>query len=203
MRFILASRSPGRLNTLQRAGIDPEVIVSEFDERLIHDFDPASLAARLARAKGDSVADEVEGDAILLACDSVLEFDGRVRGKPGSAASAAKQWYSIRGRQGVLHTGHFVWVRRDAAMSCSVRVASTTVRFANLDDEEIDAYTASGEPSQVAGGFTIDGLGGAYVTAVEGDPHNVVGISLPLIRQILLDLGIHWHTLWRPGIQAP
>lgn len=203
MRFILASKSPGRLRTLQHAGIDPEVVVSGVDESKLHDFDPSSLALKLAELKGASVARDLEGDAILVACDSILEFDGRVRGKPGSAEEAAAQWRRIRGRQGVLHTGHFVWASRLGREQQSLRLASTTVRFADLDDGEIAAYVASGEPERVAGGFTIDGLGGAYVTAIDGDPHNVIGISLPLIRQVLLDLGIHWHELWRSGIKTP
>lgn len=198
MRFILASQSSGRLRTLQQAGLDPEVIVSGFDEDQIHEFDPATLAARLARAKGEVVANQVTNDAIIVACDSTLEFDGRVRGKPGSPEATIEQWYRIRGRQGVLHTGHFVMVRKGGEESVSTRVASTVVHFADLAEDEIDAYVATGEPVHVAGGFTIDGLGGAYITAVEGDPHNVVGISLPLLRQILTDLGIRWHTLWRP-----
>ncbi|TRY19791.1 septum formation inhibitor Maf [Tessaracoccus rhinocerotis] len=197
-RFILASRSPGRLRLLRQAGLDPEVLVSGFDESQVIETDSARLALALAEAKGTSVLDQVEGDAILVACDSVLEFEGRPRGKPGTPASAAEQWRRMRGRQGVLHTGHYVWVRRGDEEVSTKRVGSTVVKFADLADDEIHAYTHSGEPLWVAGSFTIDGLGGAYLTGIEGDPHNVVGISLPLMRQMLLDLGIVWHELWRP-----
>lgn len=197
-RFILASKSSGRLRLLRQAGLDPEVLVSGFDENQVQEEDPARLASLLAEAKGTTVLHRVEGDAIVVACDSVLEFEGRPHGKPGTPQRAAEQWRRMRGRQGVLHTGHFVWVRRGTEESVVLRVASTVVKFADLTDGEIDAYTLSGEPLWVAGAFTIDGLGGAFLTGVEGDPHNVVGISLPLVRQILLDLGIEWHTLWRP-----
>ena len=196
-RFILASRSPGRLRLLRQAGLDPEVMVSSFDESQVTDPDPARLAMTLAEAKATSVLHRVHGDAILVACDSVLEFDGRPRGKPGTAASAAEQWRRMRGRQGVLHTGHHVWVRRGDQELAAQRIGSTVVKVADITDEEIEAYAQSTEPQWVAGAFTIDGLGGAFITGIEGDPHNVVGISLPLVRQILLDLGILWHTLWR------
>lgn len=197
-RFILASRSPGRMRLLRQAGLDPEVLVSGFDESQLSDDDPANLALRLAEAKGTSVLAQVSGDAILVACDSVLEFDGRPHGKPGTPARVVEQWQRMRGRQGVLHTGHYVWVRRGERELSAQRVGSTVVKFADLSDGEIDAYAHSGEPLWVAGAFTIDGLGGPFLAGIEGDPHNVVGISLPLLRQILLDLGIDWHTLWRP-----
>lgn len=197
-RLILASKSSGRLRVLRQAGLDPEVLVSGFDENQIQDEDSATLASRLAEAKGTSVVPRVDGDAIVVACDSVLEFEGKPRGKPGTLAAATEQWQRMRGRQGVLHTGHYVWVRRGTEEQVALRVASTVVKFADLTDAEIDAYARSGEPLWVAGSFTIDGLGGAFITGVEGDPHNVVGISLPLMRQIVTDLGIEWHTLWRP-----
>ncbi len=195
-RFILASQSEGRLQLLRRAGLDPEVIISGFEESQIRDDDAARLARRLAEAKGRAVVDRVEGDAIVVACDSVLEFEGRPHGKPGTPERAAEQWYRMRGRQGVLHTGHFVWVRRGDDVLKAVRVASTVLHFADLSDDEVHAYAHSGEPVWVAGAFTIDGLGGAFITGIDGDPHNVVGISLPLVRQILLDLGVPWHELW-------
>lgn len=195
-RLILASQSEGRLQLLRRAGLDPEVIVSGFEESQIRDDDAARLARRLAEAKGRAVVDRVEGDAIVVACDSVLEFEGRPHGKPGTPERAAEQWYRMRGRQGVLHTGHFVWVRRGDDVLEAVRVASTVLHFADLSDDEVHAYAHSGEPVWVAGAFTIDGLGGAFITGIDGDPHNVVGISLPLVRQILLDLGVPWHELW-------
>lgn len=197
MRLILASQSPARLSLLRRAGLDPEVIVSGFDEDSVSHPDPGRLANLLATAKGTTVLPQVDGDAILLACDSVLEFDGRARGKPGSPERVMQQWRRMRGGQGVLHTGHFVWVSRDGQVRSASRVASTVVKFADVSDAELEAYAHTGEPERVAGGFTIDGLGGAFITGIEGDPHNVVGLSLPLVRQMLLDLGVAWHTLWR------
>ncbi|MDO5094223.1 MAG: Maf family protein [Propionibacteriaceae bacterium] len=199
MRFILASKSPSRLELLRRAGLNPEVRASDVDESQFDDPQPVRLALRLAEAKGRAVAEQVAGDAIFVACDSVLEFEGRSRGKPQTQEAAIAQWQRMRGRQGVLHTGHFVLVRSAGQVRHSLRTASTVVKFADITDEEIAAYAATGEPLWVAGAFTIDGLGGAFVTALEGDPHNVVGISLPLLRQILVDLGIDWPSLWDRG----
>ena len=196
VRFILASKSPARLAVLRRAGLDPEVIVSGFDERQVRDTVPTRLAARLAEFKGIAVLPQLEGDFVLLACDSVLEFEGRAHGKPGSKEAAIERWRRMRGREGLLHTGHFVAVRQGGEETRFTRVGSTVVRFADLSDDEIEAYAATGEPQRVAGGFTIDGRGGAYVTAVEGDPYNVVGVSLPLFRQMVIDAGVPWQSLW-------
>ncbi len=199
-RLILASASPARLQSLRNVGLDPEVIVSGVDEDAIDQVRPDLLARALAEAKGASVLERVEGDVILVACDSVLEFEGRPHGKPRTPEEAVAHWRRIRGGQGVLHTGHFVVVRRGGHDVAQSRVASTVVMFADLTDHEIEAYVATGEPLVVAGGFTLDGIGGAFVTGVEGDPHNVIGISLPLFRQMLLDLGVEWQSLWRPGL---
>ena len=199
MRFILASKSPSRLELLRRAGLDPEVHASDVDESLITDPQPVRLALRRAAAKGEFVAEQVADEAIFVACDSVLEFEGRTHGKPRTVEATTVQWQRMRGRQGVLHTGHFVLVRSNGKARQALRTASTVVKFADVTDEEIAAYVARGEPRWVAGAFTIDGLGGAFVTGVEGDPHNVVGLSLPLLRQILLDLGVSWPSLWQDG----
>lgn len=197
MRFILASKSPSRLELLRRAGLTPEVMASDFDESGVTEPRPLDLVLHLARAKGESVASRVEDDdVIIVACDSVLEFEGRARGKPRTPEAAAALWRRMSGRQGVLHTGHFVLVRRGGWEQRALRTASTVVRFADLTEDEIVAYAASGEPENVAGAFTIDGLGGAFITGIDGDPHNVVGLSLPLLRQILLDLGVQWPSLW-------
>lgn len=199
MQVVLASRSPARLATLRAAGIEPEVVVSGFDEDSIVEPDPATLVAALARAKAEAVAgalaqsDRTRSDRVVIGCDSVLAFDGKIHGKPADAAEAATRWRAMRGRSGVLHTGHHVIHGGNARTA----VASTTVFFADLSDAEIDAYVATGEPVEVAGAFTIDGYGGAYVTAIAGDHHAVVGISLPLLRTMLLELRIAWHTLWR------
>ena len=203
MRLILASKSPARLTVLRRAGLHPDVIISGFDESLVQDPVPTSLAARLAEHKGSSVVPQIEGDFVLLACDSVLEFEGRAHGKPGSEAAAVEQWHRMRGKSGILHTGHFVAVCVGGDLMRQVRVGSTVVEFTDLSDEEISAYAATGEPQRVAGGFTIDGIGGAFVTAVHGDPYNVIGVSLPLFRQMVIDAGVPWQSLWVPRPEAP
>lgn len=196
MQIILASRSPARLATLRAAGLEPEVVVSGFDEESVIEPDPVALVAALARAKAESVAATLpEGDRVVIGCDSVLAFEGGIYGRPADAAEATARWRQLRGRSGVLHTGHHVMYRA----ASRTEVASTTVRFADLADDEIAAYVATGEPLEVAGAFTIDGLGGAYITGIDGDPHTVVGISLPLLRTMLAELGIAWHRLWDAG----
>ncbi|MGH8824354.1 MAG: Maf family protein [Jiangellaceae bacterium] len=200
-RLVLASASPGRLATLRRAGVEPLVQVSGVDEDFVlatapGATEPADVALLLARAKAEAVAPTVE-DAVVVGCDSVLELDGAVHGKPRDAAQATARWRAMRGRCGVLHSGHWVVDRRHAGGHAATgAVASTTVHFADVTDDEISAYVATGEPLQVAGGFTIDGLGGAFVEWIEGDHHNVVGLSLPLLRRLLADLGVRWTDLW-------
>ncbi len=175
------------------------MLVSGVDEDALSAPDPTELVAVLARAKAEAVAATLAAeDAVIIGCDSVLEFDGEVHGKPGSASRAVERWRRMRGGSGVLRTGHHVIARRGSTDTCLTRVASTTVWFADLTDAEIEAYVATGEPEQVAGAFTIDGLGGAYVRSISGDPHAVVGISLPLLRDMLTELGIAWHSLWHP-----
>jgi septum formation protein len=194
-RLVLASQSPARLATLRAAGLHPEVVVSGVDEDQLTTTDPEELSVELARLKARAVAERVEGTALVVGCDSVLELDGEVHGKPGTAEAATERWRAMRGRSGTLHTGHCV-VDTGSGRSVS-RAARTVVHFADIGDEEIAAYVATGEPLAVAGAFTIDGLGGAYVEGIEGDPHTVVGISLPLLRTMLAELGVAWHALWR------
>ena len=204
VRLVLASASPARLRTLRAAGVHPTVVVSEVDEERVvsaaraagADLAPADVAALLARAKCEDVARTAAPGALVLGCDSVLELDGQAWGKPGSPAEAASRWRSMRGRKGVLHTGHWLRDERDRADAAVGAVASTTVWFADVTDGEIDAYVATGEPCQVAGAFTIDGLGGPFVARLDGDPHNVVGLSLPLLRLRLGELGVSWTDLW-------
>lgn len=201
--LVLGSASPARLTTLQRAGVEPEVVVSEVDEdlALAEAFDrygplePAAVALLLARAKAEDVAGRLDSSGLVLGCDSVLELEGEVHGKPADAAEAATRWRRMRGRAGVLHTGHWLVDDRDSGGATIGAVASTTVHFARLSDEEIEAYVATGEPLQVAGAFTIDGLGGPFVTSIEGDHHNVVGLSLPVLRDLLADIGLSWFDL--------
>ena len=192
-RLILASASPARLKTLRAAGLDPEVVVSGVDESAVDLAGPAEYALKLAQLKAVAVA-ATHKRALVIGCDSVLALDGEILGKPRDEAEAVFRWQQMRGQAGVLHTGHCVidthrevWLARSAA---------TQVRFAQVSDEEIEAYVASGEPLAVAGAFTLDGLGGPFVSGVTGDPHNVVGISLPLLRLMLDELGFVWTDFW-------
>jgi len=194
-RFVLASSSPARLATLRSAGVDPEVVVSGVAEDDVTG-EASYVAAALAERKARAVA-EGRTDALVLGCDSVLELDGETLGKPEDAADAEARWRRMRGRTGVLHTGHFLIDTTSHTQTGAV--ASTTVHFARLTDAEIRAYVSTGEPLLVAGAFTVDGLGGAFVERIEGDPHNVVGLSLPLLRHLLDELGHRWTDLWRPG----
>lgn len=197
-RLVLASASPARLETLRRAGLDPEVMVSGIDESAVDGSTPADLARGLAQLKAEAVVSRIgkQAPVVVIGCDSVLELDGVALGKPGRAEIAEQRWRAMRGRVGVLHTGHHVLVRERGIARSTTAVGSTAVHFADLDDSEISAYIATGEPLEVAGAFTIDGLGGPYVSEIHGDPHNVVGISLPLLRVMLRELGVAWHTLW-------
>ena len=206
--FVLASQSPARLASLRSAGVEPRVIVSAVDEDAAladaantaltagKTLAPADAVLALARAKATAVASTHTTGAIVLGCDSMLEFNGEILGKPADAAEARDRWRAMRGRTGTLHTGH--WLVDDRSgnepTECGA-TSSTVVHFANLADDEVDAYVATGEPLQVAGAFTVDGLGGPYVEAIEGDFHGVVGVSLPLLRHLLADLGVAFHEL--------
>jgi septum formation protein len=195
--LVLASQSPARLATLRAAGIEPVVVVSGVDEDQLGPLPPAALALALAELKCAAVAgrEDLPGGALVLGCDSVLELDGEPLGKPGTAEEASRRWRSMRGRSGVLMTGHCL--RDTTTGHVTSATATTTVHFAEVSDEEIAAYVATDEPLHVAGAFTIDGLGGAFVTGVEGDHHNVVGVSLPLVRELVAELGHRWTDLWQ------
>ena len=194
--LVLASASPARLATLQSAGVEPVVVVSGVDESQVTGLAPSELALQLAELKCAAVAarDDLPAAALVLGCDSVLEIDGEAFGKPDDADEATRRWQAMRGRTGVLHSGHSL--RDTATGHVAAATASTRVHFADLGDDEIAAYVATGEPLQVAGAFTIDGLGGAFVAGIEGDHHTVVGVSLPLLRDLLAELGHAWTDLW-------
>ncbi len=202
--LILASASPARLATLRAAGVEPEVVVSAVDEAALLAAagidDPEQVPLFLARAKAEDVAAGAGSGALVLGCDSVLDLDGVALGKPADAEDAVNRWKAMRGRSGVLRSGHWLIDGRDpgdGGSNGSVGATSgTVVHFADVSDAEIAAYVATGEPLQVAGAFTIDGLGGAFVTGIEGDHHGVVGVSLPLLRDLLDQLGVPWTTLW-------
>jgi septum formation protein len=193
-RLVLASASPARRATLRAAGIEPSVVVSGVDESVVTGLAPGPLALRLAELKRDAVAAEITDGALVLGCDSVLELEGVALGKPDDAADAVRRWRTMRGSSGVLHTGHAL--RDTTSGRDAAALGSTVVHFADVTDDEIAAYVESGEPLRVAGAFTIDGLGGAFVTRIEGDHHNVVGLSLPLLRDLLAELGHTWTDLW-------
>lgn len=208
MRFVLGSASPARLSVLRAAGIEPLVRVSGVDEDAVTarlaDPSPAELVTALAEAKAQAVVDSLGDDvpnAVVVGCDSMLSmtWDGvdHIVGKPATPEIAAERWKHMSGGNGELFTGHAV-VRVDegAATATATRHLATTVRFSTPSDEEIDAYIATGEPLAVAGGFTLDGLGGWFVEGVDGDPSSVIGISLPLTRTLLADVGVSVVSLW-------
>jgi septum formation protein len=196
VRFILASASPARLKTLRGAGVQPEVIVSNVEEESVTAESTYLLVSKLASMKCLDVHGRVVGAALVLGCDSMLEFEGESLGKPGDYESAVARWKRLRGRSGILHTGHALENGRRSAMA----TVSTRVHFADVSDEEIDWYCGTGEPQNVAGGFTIDGFGGWFVSAVEGDPHNVVGLSLPILRTMLAQYGLTIADLGYPAL---
>lgn len=164
-------------------------------------LEPVHVALVLARAKAEAVAfgPDAHGGDLVLGCDSVLELDGQVHGKPADAAEAIARWQQMRGRSGVLHTGHWLIdarARKRGGTKATVGAsASTVVHFANVADDQIRAYVATGEPLTVAGAFTIDGLGGPFISGIEGDHHNVVGLSLPLLRELLEDVEVSWFDI--------
>jgi septum formation protein len=203
LRLVLASQSPARLMLLRNAGFAPEAIVSGVDEDAYDAASPAELALKLAQAKARAVAKRIGPGALVIGCDSVLDLDGTAFGKPVDAEDAIGRWKSMRGREGVLVTGHCLIDARSGASAQwpeIARVAATTVWFADLSDAEIEAYVATGEPLRVAGAFTLDGIGGPFVESIDGDPSNVIGLSLPLLRHMLSEIGVTAPSLWtRPS----
>jgi septum formation protein len=205
-RFVLGSASAGRLRVLRQAGVEPLVVVSGVDEDAIiaglaPDAAPGDVVRGLAEAKADHVATLVDAavaaDCVVIGCDSMLYIDGRLTGKPASTDAARREWQSMAGSSGQLHTGHCVVRLRDG--NVSQRAAEsfvTTVHFGTPTAADLDAYLDSGEPLAVAGAFTLDGLGGWFIDGIEGDPSNVIGLSLPRTRVLLERVGVSVAELW-------
>ena len=191
---------------MRDGGIEPVTISPEVDEELLTEQALASgditntqdMVLLLARAKAEAVLNHPEAQgALIIGCDSSLDLDGEALGKPHDPEVAIERWKSMRGRSGRLYTGHWLIDNRDPANpKAQGQATNTTVHFANLSDSEILAYVGTGEPLKVAGAFTIDGLGGAFIRAIEGDSHTVVGLSLPTLRELCIKLGIDYPSLW-------
>lgn len=204
-RVVLASASSGRLRVLRSAGINPLVVVSGVDEDAVMaylgDAEPAPVVTALAEAKAHAVARELDvgtaADCVVIGCDSMLYVNGTLRGKPGTPERAFAHWHSMAGRPGELFTGHCVIRMIDGEVNATAsKAAVTTVRFGVPTEDELAAYIASGEPLGVAGGFTIDGLGGWFLDGIEGDPSNVVGLGLSVTRRLFEDVGVSIGDLW-------
>jgi septum formation protein len=199
VRLILASQSPARLNVLRAAGIDPVVRVSGVDEDALvaslANPTPEETVVALSAAKAEAI--EHDDECVVIGCDSMLLFEGDLVGKPGTAEVARERWRRVAGKSGELITGHTVLrVSAGAVIGKASAAESTTVRFGTPSDEELEAYIATGEPLHVAGGFTIDGRGGWFIDGIDGDHSSVIGISLPLTRRLLGQVGVSVSTLW-------
>lgn len=205
-RLVLASTSPARLLLLLNGGIEPIVVSPAVDEREV-EYEAreagkiattADLVGLLAMAKAESsvMLPVAEGN-LVLGCDSALEFEGEALGKPHDPEVAIERWKRMRGKSGRLYSGHYLIDNRHPENRIGVgAVTSSVVHFADLDNSEVAAYVATGEPLKVAGAFTIDGLGGAFVDRIEGDPHTVVGLSLPILRKLVREFGVDYTSLW-------
>lgn len=192
--FVLASASPARRRLLQSAGIEPVVCVSDFDESQIQLSDLESLVQTLAQRKAETVAAQFES-ALILGCDSLMLVNGEIYGKPDSPESAIARWQKMSGQVGDLYTGHALidLSHRRTLIRCQV----TRVYFAQMSDRAIKAYVATGEPLKCAGCFALDGRGGLFVEKIEGCHSNVIGLSLPLLRQMLDQLGYDITDFWQ------
>jgi septum formation protein len=194
-QLVLASASPARLRLLWDAGFDPIVMISGVDEDAVEKTDPETLVETLAVRKAAAVAKLVPATSVVIGCDSMLSFDGDIMGKPPTPEAARLYWQRMRGRDGVLVTGHCV-IDVGSGREAS-GVASTTVHFGTPTDDELEAYISTGQPMKVAGAFTLDGFAGPFVDGIDGDHGNVIGLSLPLLRRLLADIEIGIVDLWR------
>ena len=206
-RLVLASSSPARLALLRSAGIEPEIVLPEADEPALAaaaklenpHLSAQDLVGLLAKAKAESVLQNISTHgAIILGGDSALEFEGEILGKPHEPEIAIERWGKLSGKSGVLHSGHYLIDNRHPSdPKGSMGVSSTKVYFSKVSEKEILDYVATGEPLKVAGAFTIDGLGGAFIDRIEGDSHTVVGLSLKVLRELAAGFGVHYPSFWR------
>jgi septum formation protein len=205
VQLVLASESPARLNVLRGAGVEPLQYISGVNEDAIvdslPDASPETVVVTLAEAKAQTVAAAIAGeipDAVVIGCDSMLAHDGLLVGKPGTPEAVRQRWTTMAGGTGVLLTGHSVLrIQGGAVGAIASGTASTTIRFGLPSPAEIEGYIATGEPMVVAGGFTLDGYGGWFVDGIEGDPSSVIGLSLPLTRRLLVEVGVSVIELWQ------
>ncbi len=191
-RIVLASASPSRERLLRSAGLDPEIIVSGIDEEdsRYEELSPKELVIALSIVKAHTVRKLIDFPALIIGCDSTFEFEGKSLGKPLTSDIARERARKISGKSGLLHTGHCIIDTTNEIEFSDI--ATTRVHFADISDSEISAYVATGEPLHVAGGFTLDGISAPFIKAIEGDPANVIGLSLPLLRKAFIELGYDW-----------
>jgi septum formation protein len=193
-KFVLASASPARRRLLQNIGIEPVVRPSNFDESTISEVHPELLVEKLAKSKAETVAEEF-ADAVVMGCDSVLVVCGEIQGKPATREEAIARWQQMRGDTGFLYTGHATIDTRQ--QKTLVRHQITQVTFARISDRQIEAYVDTGEPLKCAGSFALEGKGGLFVEKIAGCHTNVIGLSLPLLREMLQELGYDPTDYWQ------